>query len=105
MRTVTGLDTPYGIAFNDREEMIVSERFCNKLLVFDRSRRNNRTIIDGDSSHQMINPAGIAIDDSDNIFVTSQHKLQKFTSTGELINYSKEGEFDDPRGSETIWCI
>ena len=48
-------------------------------------------------------PAGIAIDGTDNIYVSSQHKLQKFTSSGELIKCvgqkgRKEGEFDDPRG-------
>ena len=36
-------------------------------------------------------------------YVSSEHKLQKFTSTGELIKCvgrkgGKEGEFDDPRG-------
>ena len=51
----------------------------------------------------MIGPAGIATDDSGNIYVSSQHKLQKFTSTGELIKCvgrkgGKEGEFNDPRG-------
>ena len=33
----------------------------------------------------MIQPAGIASDDVDNIYVSSQHKLQKFTSSGEVI--------------------
>ena len=51
----------------------------------------------------MIDPKGIATDDSGNIYVGSQHKLQKFTSTGELIKCvgrkgGKEGEFDVPRG-------
>ena len=51
----------------------------------------------------MIEPAGIATDDSGNIYVSSYHKLQKFTSTGELIKCvgregGKEGEFDVPRG-------
>ena len=48
-------------------------------------------------------PQGIAVDDTDNIYVSSKHKLQKFTSSGELIKCigregSKEGEFNDPRG-------
>ena len=51
----------------------------------------------------MILPAGIATDDADDIYVSSQHKLQKFTSRGELIKCTgekgkKEGEFDDPCG-------
>ena len=57
----------------------------------------------GDSPDQMIFPAGIAIDDTDNIYVSSDHKLQKFTSSGELIKRvgqegRKEGAFNDPRG-------
>ena len=51
----------------------------------------------------MMRPKGIATDDSGNIYVSSLHKLQKFTSTGELIKCvgrkgGKEGEFDDPHG-------
>ena len=34
----------------------------------------------GDRPEQMIRPAGIAVDDVDNIYVSSCHKLQKFTS-------------------------
>ena len=57
----------------------------------------------GDSPHHMNGPKGMATDDSDNIYVSSEHKLQKFTSTGELNKCvgrdgGKEGEFDDPRG-------
>ena len=52
---------------------------------------------------EMIAPAGIAIDDADNIYVCSEHKLQKFSSSGELLKCvgqegKQKGEFDDPRG-------
>ena len=104
VRTVTGLVTPSGIAFNNREEMIVSECDADRLSILDTRRQKIRTFGScGDSPHQMIRPAGIATDDSGNIYVSSWHKLQKFTSTGELIKCvgrkgGKEGEFDDPRG-------
>ena len=105
VRTVTGLNTPYGIAFNNREEMIVSECFGHcRLSILDTRGQKFRTFGSrGDCPHQMIRPAGIATDDSGNIYVSSEHKLQKFTSTGELIKCvgqkgGKEGEFDDPRG-------
>ena len=57
----------------------------------------------GDRPHETIHLKGIATDDADNIYVSSDHKLQKFTSKGELIKCTgekgkKEGEFDDPRG-------
>ena len=56
----------------------------------------------GDRPEQ-IYPAGIAVDDTDNIYVSIEHKLQKFTSSGELIKCigrkgSKEAEFYDPCG-------
>ena len=34
---------------------------------------------------RLIYPTGVATDDTDNIYVSSEHKLQKFTSSGELI--------------------
>ena len=101
VRTVTGLDGAYGIAFNNREEMVVSECNAHRLSILDTRGQKIRTFGSrGDSPHQMIFPAGIATDDSGNIYVSSDHKLQKFTSTGELIKCvgregRKEGEFDD----------
>ena len=105
MRTVTGLENqPYAIAFNSHQEMIVSERQGHRLSIFDiRGQKIREFGSHGGSPDQMICPAGIATDDTDNIYVSSNHKLQKFTSSGELIKCigrrgSKEGEFDDPRG-------
>ena len=104
MRTVTGLDQPYGIAFNSHQEMIVSECGGHRVSIFDIRGQIIRTFGSrGDSPDQMMEPGGIATDDTDNIYVGSWHKLQKFTSRGELIKCvgrrgSKEGKFDDPRG-------
>ena len=104
VRVVTDLNKPYGVAVNSRGEMIVSECDAHQVSVFNGKRNNILTIgSHGDSLAQMIEPAGIAIDDADNIYVSSEHKLQKFTSSGELIKcVGKKGsghqEFDDPRG-------
>ena len=49
----------------------------------------------------MESPAGIATDDTDNIYVSSFHKLQKFTSSGELIKcVGQKGskKFNHPHG-------
>ena len=102
VRVVTDLYRPYGIAYNSQEEMIVSE--CGGHRVSIRGQGKIRTFgSHGDRPHEMIEPAGIATDGADNIYVISWHKLQKFTSRGELIKCTgekgeKEGEFDDPRG-------
>ena len=104
MRVVTDLNYPHGIAVNSRGEMIVSEWGGHQIAIFDIRGQRIRTFgSHGNSPEQMKLPAGIAIDDMDNIYVTSYHKLQKFTSSGELIKCvgqrgSKEGEFNDPLG-------
>ena len=104
VRVVTGLNKPYGIDFNSRGEMIISEWGGNQISVFDTRGQKIRTFGSyGNSPEQMIHPKGIAIDDADNIYVSSEHKLQKFTSSGEPIKCvsqrgSKKGEFNDPRG-------
>ena len=104
MRVVTDLNRPYGIAFNSQGDMIVSEYDSHQVSVFDIRGQRIRTFgSKGDSPEQMKLPAGVATDDEDNIYVSSYHKLQKFTGRGELIKCvgqrgSKEGEFDGPRG-------
>ena len=104
MRVVTDLNSPYGIAFNKCGEMIVSDRCGHRVSIFDIRGQKIRTFgSHGDSTDQIVRPGGITIDDTDNIYVSSCHKLQKFTSSGELIKCvgqrgRKEGEFDDPRG-------
>ena len=104
MRVVTDLNYPYGIAYNSRGEMIVSEWNGHRVSIFDIRGQKIRTFgSNGDSPDQMKYPQGTAVNDMDNIYVSSWHKLQKFTSSGELIKCvggrgGKEGEFDDPRG-------
>ena len=104
MRIVTDLIEPYGIAYNSRGEMIVSECVGHRVSIIDNRGKKIRTFgSHGDSPDQMMYPKGIAIDDIDNIYVSSRHKLQKFTSNCELIKCigkegGKEGEFNDPRG-------
>ena len=104
VRTVTGLISPYGIAFNRHHQMIVSEYGGGRLSIFDIEGRKIQTFGSyGDRPDQMILPAGVATDYADNIYVSSQHKLQKFNTDGKLIKSigrvgKKEGEFDVPRG-------
>ena len=104
VRVVTDMNKPYGIAFNSRREMIVSEKGAHKVSVFDIRGQRVRTFGSrGDRPEQMQYPAGIAVDDMDNVYVGNVYKLQKFTSRGELIKCvsqegSEEGEFDVIRG-------
>ena len=104
VRVVTGLNRPYGIAVNSRGEMIISECKGHQISIFNSRGEKVHTFGSyGDSREQMIEPAGIAVDEQDNIYVSSLHKLQKFTRSGELIEcVGQEGSgddaFNDPRG-------
>ena len=105
VRVVTGLNKPFGIAFNKCGEMIVSDRCGHRVSIFNIKGQKIPTFGSyGASPDQMVFPTGLAIDDTDNIYVGSDHKLQKFTSSDEKSikcvgqKGRKEGEFDDPRG-------
>ena len=79
---VTDLDRPHAITYNSQDEMIVSAWGDSKLSIFEiRGQGKIGTF----GSHEMVHPAGIATDDHDNIYVSSCHQLQKFTSRGSLI--------------------
>ena len=104
VRVGTVLNRPYDIAFNSRGEMIISENGGHQISIFDIRGQKIRTFGScGTSPEQMIFPVAIAIDDVDNTYVSSDLKLQKFTSSGELIKCVrqisyKEGEFYCPHG-------
>ena len=105
VRTVTDLDRPYGVAISKdgKNNIFVSEFDKHRISVIDVEEHRTHIGEHGDEPKQMIAPAGVATDDDNNIYVSSQHKLQKFTSSGKLIKCvgqkgRKKGEFDDPRG-------
>ena len=90
----------YGVDFNSHGQMIVSGWGENKVFIINENKLGKSI-----GEHQIIQPADIAVDDHDYINVSSKHKLQKFTSSGELKECagsyqasSDDGEFNDPRG-------
>ena len=104
VRVVTELDRPYGIAINSYGEMIVSEWGPHQVSVLDSTGKVIRRFGSlGDRPEQMKYPTGVAVDRDDNVYVTSDHKLQKFSRDGHLIKTvgqkgNKEGEFNEPIG-------
>ena len=100
----SGLTTPYSIAFTSNGEMIVSEKGKNQISIFNtKGKRIGEFEQHEDRPRNIIKPQGIAIDDDDNVYVSSQFKLQKFTRRGTFIKCvgqegNKEGEFNDPYG-------
>ena len=99
-RIVAIVGTPYGVDFTSSGKMIVSGWGENQVFKINDSKIGEPMF---DKSKQMLQPADIMIDNDDNIYVSSKHKLQKFSSSGQLLRSvgckgkGKE-EFDDPRG-------
>ncbi|CAI8034400.1 E3 ubiquitin-protein ligase TRIM71 [Geodia barretti] len=105
VKIVTGLTKPFGIAFNNQQCMIVSELGGHQLTLFDTRGHKIMTFgTYGGNPEQMIYPTGVVTDRSDNVYVSSEHKLQKFNSSGVFIKGTgqmgkREGEFYDPCGA------
>ena len=98
--TLDGLMGPYRLVVSDGM-IIVAERDgdCVKEMKLDGS------IIKTIGVGQMKKPGGVALDSRGNIYVTSNHKLQKFSVDGELLKDVgsrragiENSEFDTPRG-------
>ena len=101
-RIVPDLNKACGIAINTQGEMIVSEFHSHKLSIHNTTTLKIRRCQSGDNQFKIDHPRGIAIDDAENIYVTSKNMLQKFSSSGELIAHvgqkGKNKDFNDPHG-------
>ena len=103
IKAVVNLDAPYGIAINNNGEIVVSEWGSHRVSILTTQGNSCRTFGSyGDEPEQMTYPAGIATAGKDIIYVSSQHKLQKFADKRLKKCVGKKGvkkeEFDDPRG-------
>ena len=87
VRTITGLNGPYGIATTNGGDIVISERDGHRVSICNPSGKKTLTFgSHGNSSDQMKFPKGIAIDSSGNLYISSARKLQKFDVSGKLIN-------------------
>ena len=105
VRIVTGLKDPCGIAINSHGEMVVSNWGGHTVSLVDSRGKEIQTYGSGYGNrlYQMRYPTGVAVDSDDNVYVASQHKLQKFSRDGHLIKCvgqegRKDGEFRQPIG-------
>ena len=86
--TVSDITTPYGVAINSHDEILVTEWASHQVSVLDPRGKNLQTFgSHGGRPEQMVYPRGVAVNSADAVYVTSEHKLQKFSRDGELIKY------------------
>jgi tripartite motif-containing protein 2/3/tripartite motif-containing protein 71 len=107
IKTISGVKGPWGVAINQRGEIIVAEnRPGHCISIFSAAGKKLKSFGSrGSGQGQFSSIQGVAVDDDDNILTVEDGncRLQKFTSTGKLIKTvgrkgNKPGEFDDPMG-------
>ena len=86
--TLRGVRHPWGVAINQRGEVIVAECGGHCVSVFSPSGEKLRTFgTCGSGQGQFQSPRGVAVDDEWNILVadTNNHRIQKFTPEGQFL--------------------
>ena len=92
--TIGNLDRPYGIAFTESGEMVVSEWGIHRVCVLDKNKKKVQII----KSELMKYPSGIAVHNN-TIFVASRNWLLKFSFGGDLISkHNVRRNLETPRG-------
>ena len=106
IRTIGGVNIPYGVAVNQRGEIIVAEYGGHCISIFSPSGEKIRTFgSKGSAQGQFNEPRGVAVDGDGNILVVDRcnHRIQKFTADGKFLtavgqNGRKDLEFKYPVG-------
>ncbi|XP_070551052.1 tripartite motif-containing protein 2-like [Ptychodera flava] len=92
---------PCFMARNSRGSIIIADNQNNRVQVYDKDGKYSHKFgQQGDADGEFQHPRGIALDKSDNIFVTSDDKVQMFTPDGQFICRvdAAEDELNVPRG-------
>ena len=88
IRTTYGLNRPWGVAINERGEMVVTELGGNRVTVFSLSGEKLRSFgACGSGQGQFKDPCGVAVDGEGNLLVTDgiNNRVQKFTANGQFL--------------------
>ena len=106
IKTIVGLNYPWGVAVNKRYDIIVAECGRNCLSIFSPAGEKVKSFGScGSGNGQFSSPVGVTVDADDNILVVdyNNHRIQKFSSDGNFITVvgkhgNKPLEFNCPIG-------
>ena len=82
------MEGPYGVAVNQRGEVLVTEHYGHCVFVFSQRGKKLRWLGTQGSVHGQFNyPRGVAVDSEDNILITDtdNQQIQKLTTTGKFL--------------------
>ena len=87
IKIIDKMGAPQGIAFSQKNEMVVAEYREHRVAIISPSDSIKRFGSGGTEDGQFNHPCGVAVDDDGNILVTDQKngRIQKFNSRGEYI--------------------
>ena len=88
IKTIAGIDQPWGVAISSRGNIIVAERGGNRVSIFNPEGKKIQSFgSQGSGPGQFNCPMGVAVDDEDNIVVADWGNkcIQKFTSDGKFL--------------------
>ena len=98
-KSVGKLQTPWGVAVNDRDEIAVTEHNNSRVSVFSSDGTHLRSFGSKGSDNGEFNcPRGIAFDKHGNIIVadTGNHRIQVFSGNGKFLStFGKEESLDN----------
>ena len=101
-KTVTGLSKPMGVAVNDDGLIAVVEGGAHCVTLIDRVGKRTSFGSKGTGDGQLNNPHGIAFTCDGCILVTDDHRLQKFTSSGQhLMSFGSKKKGSGPQQFNT----
>ena len=86
--TIDGVHRPFGVALNQRGDVVVTEQDGHCVSVFSQCRKKLRSFGTQGSGHGQFNkPRGVTVDSEGNILVadSGNQRIQKFTITGEFL--------------------
>ena len=106
VKTIAGLSKPYGAAVCGNGEIVVAEYGTHCVTVVDREGEKVRSFGNrGTKEGEFTYPRGVAVSNDNHIFITDDHRLQKFTFQGEFVKSvgssgrgSGQLQFYRPRG-------
>ena len=88
VRIISRLNGPWGVAINQRGEIIIAESSGNCISIFSPTGEKLRSFgLHGSGPGQLSTPRGVAVDDDGNILVvdSGNNRIQKFTSDGTFV--------------------
>ena len=106
IKTISGVKGPWGVAVNQRGEIIVAEVSGHCVSIFSPAGEKLRSFGSQGSGHGQFNtPRGVAVDDDGNILVADEknHRIQIFTRDGKFFKTigmlgNKNLQFNEPIG-------